>query len=237
MSLDVPSSTAAFSPPPVVLFEPAGRRGIATSTPFEDGPPPPPPPRRRIVPQEGAFQSRATAIETETLDPVTEYIVKTAVDLWKKEQQTRAQIQDRLRELHVDALRNAEPFSDSSLADLRSFLDSLPLIERPSIFLLDDVKIGILRLGCTGTRLGLLLAQSSRFKRLRGRLPIVWAFEAKDSDSGHRPHALLFARVVAVIRVRVVAAAPAPGIGSRRLRRCRIGGARQNSICENQRED
>jgi hypothetical protein len=135
MSLDVPSSTAAFSPPPVVLFEPAGRRGIATSTPFEEGPPPPP--RRRIVPQEDAFQSRATAIET-ALDPLSEYIVKTAVELWKKEQQTRAQIEDRLRELHVDALRNAEPFSESSLADLRSFLNSLPLIERPSIFLLDD---------------------------------------------------------------------------------------------------
>jgi len=69
--------------------------------------------------------------------PVTE-IVKKAVELWKKERETRSQIEDRLRELHVDALRNAEPFSESSLADLRSFLDSLPPIERPAIFLLDD---------------------------------------------------------------------------------------------------
>jgi hypothetical protein len=43
-----------------------------------------------------------------------------------------------LRELHVDALRNAEPFSESSLADLRSFLASLSQIVRPAIFLLDD---------------------------------------------------------------------------------------------------
>jgi hypothetical protein len=137
MSLDVPSSTAAFSPPPVVLFEPAGRRGIATAPSFEDSAPVPPR-RRWSPPRENPFQSQTTTIETETLDPITEYIVKKAVELRKKEQQTRAHIGDRLRELHVDALRNAEPFSESSLADLRLFLDSLPLIERPSIFLLDD---------------------------------------------------------------------------------------------------
>ena len=138
MPLDLASLTA-FSPPPVVLFEPAGRRGVATATPtIEDSPPAPPPWRRWSAPPENLFHSQTTTIETETRDPVTEHIVKRAVELWKKERETRSQIEDRLRELHVDALRNAEPVSDSSLADLRAFLNSLPLIERPAIFLLDD---------------------------------------------------------------------------------------------------
>jgi hypothetical protein len=137
MPLDLPSPTT-FSPPPVVLFDPAGRRGVATATPHIEDSPPARPRRTWSNPPENPFQSQTTTIETETLDPVTEYIVKKAVELWKKERETRSQIEDRLRELHVDALRNAEPFSDSSLADLRSFLDSLSLIERPAIFLLDD---------------------------------------------------------------------------------------------------
>jgi hypothetical protein len=139
MPLDVPSATAAFSPTAVVLFEPARRRGIATAPPsIEESQPPIRPHRRWYTPPENPFLSQATAIETEPLDPVTERIVKKAVELWKKERETRAQVEDRLRELHIDALRNADPFSETSLADLRSFLDSLPLTERPSIFLLDD---------------------------------------------------------------------------------------------------
>jgi hypothetical protein len=137
MSLDIPSPTAAFSPLPVVLFEPAGRRGIAIAPSFEDSAAALPR-RKWNSPRENSFQSQTTTIETETRDPVTEYIVKKAVELWKKERETRSQIEDRLRELHVDALRNAEPFSESSLADLRSFLASISLIERPAIFLLDD---------------------------------------------------------------------------------------------------
>jgi hypothetical protein len=141
MPLDIPSPTAAFSPTAVVLFEPAGRRGIATAPPsIEDSKPPIRPYRRWYTPQENPFLSQATGtgIETEPVGPVTERIVKKAVELWKKERETRAQVEDRLRELHIDALRNADAFSESSLADLRYFLDSLPLVERPSIFLLDD---------------------------------------------------------------------------------------------------
>jgi hypothetical protein len=136
MSLHVPSSTAAFSPPPVVLFEPAGQRGIATAPSFEDGAPAMPR-RGWSPPRQNPFPSPPTTIETETPDPVAEYIAKKAVELWNRKR-TRSQIEDRLRELHVDALRNAEPFSESSLANLGLFLDSLPLIERPAIFLLDD---------------------------------------------------------------------------------------------------
>jgi len=65
----------------------------------------------------------------------------------------------------------------------------------------------------------------------------VWAWEAVSTDSGSRPHALLLAREVAVDVAGSVGAARTPGIGSRRLRRCHIGGTHQSYICENQREN
>jgi hypothetical protein len=132
MPLDL--SPAVFTPPPIALFESAGRRGIAT--PLEDVPAPPPS-RSRIVRKEHAESSRVTAIETGALDPVGAAVQK-AVELSKRQLVNKTQIDDRLRELLVDAVRNLEPFSESSLADLRSLLDSLPYVERPAIFLLDD---------------------------------------------------------------------------------------------------
>jgi hypothetical protein len=77
-----------------------------------------------------------TAIQTAALDPVGAAVQK-AVELSKKQLANKAQIQDRLRDLRVDAIRNVEP-SESSVADLHSFLDSFPFSERPAIFLLDD---------------------------------------------------------------------------------------------------
>jgi hypothetical protein len=76
-----------------------------------------------------------------------------------------------------------------------------------------------------------------RLAAIPGRLPVVWAREAEDADAGSRPHALLFAREVAVDVAGPVGATRTPGIRSRRLRRCHIGGAHQSCICENQRED
>jgi hypothetical protein len=131
MPLDL--SSAVFTSPPIVLFETAGRRGIATA--FEDIPAMPPL-RSRIEPK-GHFESRVTVIEIGEPDPVGAAIQRN-VKLSKKQLETKAQIEDRLRDLYIDALRNAEPFSESSLLDLRSFLYSLPLAERPSIFLLDS---------------------------------------------------------------------------------------------------
>jgi hypothetical protein len=128
MPLDL--SPAIFTPP-IVIFETAGRRGIAT--PLEDMPAPPP--FRGWI--EPSTSSQVTAIETGALDPVGAAIQK-EIELSKKRQVNKAQIEDRLRELHVDASRSVEPFSESSLADMRSFLDSLPFAERPAIFLLDD---------------------------------------------------------------------------------------------------
>jgi hypothetical protein len=156
MPLDLPSPSA-FTLPPLALLEPAGQRGIATATPLEEGMLPPF--RRRKVLQENRLLSAtakaleegllslpptreglssATAIEAEILDPVSEYIVKKAADLVKNDRLARIRLEERVRELQVDALRNAEPFSESSLADLRSFVSLTALTERPSIFLLDD---------------------------------------------------------------------------------------------------
>jgi hypothetical protein len=130
MPLD--QSAAVFTPPPIVLFQTAGQRGIATLR--EDVPARPPLPRPFVPKNES---SHVTVIESGVVDPVGVAVQK-AVELAKNQLVNKAQIEDRLRELHVDALRNVEPFSESSLADLRSFLDSLSFTERPAIFLLED---------------------------------------------------------------------------------------------------
>jgi hypothetical protein len=133
MPLDL--SPTVFTPPPIVLFETASRTGVAT---LLDDVPAPPPLRRRTALKEHSESSQVTAIETGAFfDPVGAAVQK-AVELSKKQLVNKAQIEDRLRELHVDALRNVEPFSEPSLADLRLFLDSFPFAERPAIFLLDD---------------------------------------------------------------------------------------------------
>jgi hypothetical protein len=154
MPLDLPSPTA-FTPLSPALFEPAGRRG-GISTLLEDLPPVPRPRpiRKRMVTQEGAFQSQATEVSTETLDPVSQYIVKEAVRLFKQ-QLVKAQLENRLRELRVDAVRNSEPFSEASLADLRTFLDPLPLVERPAIFLLDNGNLRVLWKNAANEQVGL----------------------------------------------------------------------------------
>jgi hypothetical protein len=107
-----------------------------------------------MVPQEDAFQSQATGVKTETLDPVGQYIVKEAVRHWKQ-QLIKAQVEQRLRELRVDAVRNSEPFSEASLADLQTFLDPLPLIERPAIFLLDSGNLRVLWKNAANEQVGL----------------------------------------------------------------------------------
>ena len=135
MPLDL-RTPSAYTLPPLALLESAGQRSIATATPLEEGALPLL--RRRGVPREHSSRSSATATEAETLDPLSEHIVRKAIELAQKDQLARVRIEERLRELHVDALRNADPFSESSLADLRSFLSLTPLTERPSIFLLDD---------------------------------------------------------------------------------------------------
>jgi hypothetical protein len=136
-------SPAVFTPQPPAIFETAGQAGITTtfkqsesrSLSLSHG--------RTIAQPDESFQSQTTEIEAQTIDPVGA-IVNKAAELWKRQLITKTHIEYRLRELHLDALRDAEPFSESSLADLRSFLTTLQLTERPSIFLLDNGNLRLL---------------------------------------------------------------------------------------------
>jgi hypothetical protein len=69
--------------------------------------------------------------------------------------QMQTQIEDRLRELHVDALLTGEPFCEGSLADFHVFVDPLRLAIRPSIFLLDNGNLRGLWKNETNEQVGL----------------------------------------------------------------------------------
>ena len=148
------TSPAAFTPPPnpILVVGPTGSRDLATST--GDFPQPPVRGRSRQFPPSTGDATGATALGAETVDPVSEYIVKEAVRLWKQ-QLARAQIEDRVRELRIEALRTNEKFSEKSLVDLRAFLDALPLVERPSIFLLDSGNLRALWKNAKNEQIGL----------------------------------------------------------------------------------
>jgi hypothetical protein len=141
-----PHSTSAYTPPPIpvlteqftgtagsVFLPSETHRQMAAATR----------PTLRVVPLiEDAFQSTASIFGAKTADPVSEYVAKEAVRLWKQ-QLTRGQIETRIRELRIEALRNNEKFSEKSLLDLRAFLRELPLLERPAIFLLDSGNLRV----------------------------------------------------------------------------------------------
>lgn len=144
MALDF-SSSAVYSPPPTVgLFEAASGRGIAAQSDEV----PPSPRRRRVVQPENPFQSPGTVqrerafqssgtVEIESSNPLVEHIATLAARHWK-DRRIRVRIEDRLRELQIDARRGGDPLSEASLSDLRAFLKPLALAHRPAIFLLDN---------------------------------------------------------------------------------------------------
>jgi hypothetical protein len=99
---------------------------------------------RRRIGQSGADPQSSTELnQDESIDPVVQHIAKLAGQYYL-EQQTKNEIEERLRDLRIEAELNDEPFSDLSADDLRSFLASLKLTRRPSIFLLDNGNLRIL---------------------------------------------------------------------------------------------
>jgi hypothetical protein len=132
MALDV--SSAAFTQIQTAGFiEPSGRRGASC-----------PPdeisvihlhPKLRIVP--GDSSSRSTVAKFGIDDPVHELIAIEAAHLFRQ-QIINEQMQNRVRELHIDALRSQDPFSLASFNDLKEFIGTVRLTSRPSIFLLDN---------------------------------------------------------------------------------------------------
>lgn len=132
MALD--ASSAAFSQIQTAGFiEPSGRRGA--SCPPDEIPVIHLRPKLRIVPEDGS--SRSTVAKFGIDDPVHELIVAEAVRLFKQ-QLINEQMQNRVRELHIDALRSQDPFSEASFNDLKQLIGTVRLTRRPSIFLLDN---------------------------------------------------------------------------------------------------
>jgi hypothetical protein len=133
MALD--ASSAAFSQIETAGFiEPSGRRGASC-----------PPdeisvihlrPKLRIVPEEDS-SSRSTVAKFGVDDPVRELIAIEAARLFGQ-QLINEQMQNRVRELHIDALRSQDPFSEASFNDLKQLIGTVRLTRRPSIFLLDN---------------------------------------------------------------------------------------------------
>jgi hypothetical protein len=132
MALD--ASSAAFSQIQTAGFiEPSGRRGA--SCPPDEIPVIHLRPKLRIVPEDSS--SRSTVAKFGIDDPVHELIVTEAVRLFGQ-RLINEQMQNRVRELHIDALRSQDPFSEASFNDLKQLIGTLRLTRRPSIFLLDN---------------------------------------------------------------------------------------------------
>jgi hypothetical protein len=75
--------------------------------------------RRRTVSQR-EIQSEMLAIDFGRDDALVEHIQKLANRNWA-DQRIKARIEDRIRELHIDAIRDGDRFSEASLIDLRAF--------------------------------------------------------------------------------------------------------------------
>jgi hypothetical protein len=64
------------------------------------------------------------------------------VDEWERRRSlqstARTGVEDRLREVLIGAQLASEPFLEASLEDFRTFIYSLPLLQRPAIFLLEN---------------------------------------------------------------------------------------------------
>src|ERR1700747_119219 len=116
-------SAAAFTP---VIFEPSDRRGITL---------PNPPMHRNYV-----DDSSTPVLDDGSESPLKKYFIQAALQR-ALQQKTAGQIEDRLRELGVEALANSEAISDASIRDLRDFIRSMGATKRPGIFLLDNGNI------------------------------------------------------------------------------------------------
>lgn len=117
-------ATAAYSPPPALL-EPAERRGSAG-----------PRPTRPAIAKARSDTSEARLVKPAP-DPAAEYAALYAA---RHDANLRLQagMVERIHELLMDALIEAEPFSHASLSDFLLFVNQVPFARRPAIYLLDN---------------------------------------------------------------------------------------------------
>jgi hypothetical protein len=138
MTPDLMQTSAAFTP---AIFEPADR------------------PTLPIWPSPRPAQVYVRASGTLILDevwgnPLRKYL--TEADAQRQLQhRIEGQIEDRLRELRVDAQVEGEAFSEASASDLRQFIQSVGVTKGPAIFLLDNGNLRALWRGADGQQVGL----------------------------------------------------------------------------------
>jgi hypothetical protein len=132
-------TTAAFTLP--ILVDPANPRALRVFRP--------PPGRRGYV-----YGSGTPVLDDASENPLESYLAEAAA---KHELQYKIerQIEDRLRELRVEAQIDGESVSEKSVSDLRQFAQSVGATKRPSIFLLDTGNIRALWRGSDGQQVGL----------------------------------------------------------------------------------
>src|SRR5205823_14499104 len=87
-------------------------------------------------------------------DPLRKYLVEANAQR-QLQHMIEGQIEDRLRELHVDAQVEGEAFSEESVSDLRRFIQSVGVTNRPAIFLLDNGNIRALWRSTDSQQVGL----------------------------------------------------------------------------------
>jgi hypothetical protein len=130
-------TAAAFTP---MIFEPADHRGIAAAST---------PPAPALV-----HNSGTPVLDEVFQSPLGKYLAESAVHRQVKHR-IEVQIEDRLRELRIDAHVDEEAFSEESVRDLRQFVKSIGITKRPGIFLLDNGNVRALWRDADGQQVGL----------------------------------------------------------------------------------
>jgi hypothetical protein len=133
-------TSAAFTP---VIFEPADRPTLPMLIP--------PSPRPAQVYVRG---SGTPILDEVSGDPLRKYLVEADAQR-QLQHRIEGQIEDRLRELRVDAQVEGEAFSAASASDLRQFIQSVGVTKGPAIFLLDNGNIRALWRSLDGQQVGL----------------------------------------------------------------------------------
>jgi len=132
-------TSAAFTP---AIFEPADRPALPMLTPSQ-----------RPV-QVYVHASGTPILDEVSGNPLRKYLVE-ADTLRRLQHRIEGQIEDRLRELRVDAQVDGEAFSDASASDLRQFIQSVGVTKGPAIFLLHNGNIRALWRSADGQQVGL----------------------------------------------------------------------------------
>jgi hypothetical protein len=131
-------TTAAFTQE---IFEPADTGAVRVLRP---------PPRAR-----GFVQGSSTPLLDDASENPLESYLAEAVAKRQLRYKIERQIEDRSRELRVDAQISGDAISDGSVIDFREFIQSVGATRQPSVFLLDNGNVRALWRSADGQQIGL----------------------------------------------------------------------------------